>query len=123
MKGGASSVLAFCAVHSIGDQVDICMPGRCHASSKAWHLNRTCSGPSSSMPRTPVNRDLLGACSPNRPPLHHASTPCRRWPNIEAWFEALEKRPTYLGTRSDFYTHVHDLPPQLGGLSPPLQSA
>lgn len=27
----------------------------------------------------------------------------------------MEERPTYLGTKSDYYTHVHDLPPQLGG--------
>ena len=27
----------------------------------------------------------------------------------------MEKRPAYLGTRSDYFTHVHDLPPQLGG--------
>lgn len=27
----------------------------------------------------------------------------------------MEQKPSYLGTRSDFYTHVHDLPPQLGG--------
>ena len=27
----------------------------------------------------------------------------------------MEARPAYIGTRSDFYTHVHDLPPQLGG--------
>lgn len=38
-----------------------------------------------------------------------------QWPNLEAWFAALELRPSYLGTKSDFYTHVHDLPPQLGG--------
>ena len=38
-----------------------------------------------------------------------------RWANIERWFEAMEQRPAYLGTRSDYFTHVHDLPPQLGG--------
>ena len=27
----------------------------------------------------------------------------------------MEARPAYIGTRSDFFTHVHDLPPQLGG--------
>ena len=27
----------------------------------------------------------------------------------------MEQRPAYLGTRSDYFTHVHDLPPQLGG--------
>ncbi|NER00688.1 MAG: glutathione S-transferase, partial [Cyanothece sp. SIO2G6] len=26
-----------------------------------------------------------------------------------------ESRPTYRGTQSDFHTHVHDLPPQMGG--------
>ncbi|GLC43420.1 hypothetical protein PLESTB_001555600 [Pleodorina starrii] len=38
-----------------------------------------------------------------------------RWPAVDRWFVAMESRPTYLGTRSDFYTHAHDLPPQLGG--------
>lgn len=32
-----------------------------------------------------------------------------------AWFEAMETRSTYRGTQSDFHTHVHDLPPQMGG--------
>merc|ERR1711975_35124 len=27
----------------------------------------------------------------------------------------METRPTYRGTQSDFHTHVHDLPPQMGG--------
>ncbi|WIA38465.1 hypothetical protein OEZ86_001788 [Tetradesmus obliquus] len=34
---------------------------------------------------------------------------------LEAWFDAMEARDTYLGTKSDHYTHCHDLPPQLGG--------
>lgn len=38
-----------------------------------------------------------------------------RWPNVERWFEAMEARPAYAGFKSDHYTHVHDLPPQLGG--------
>ncbi len=38
-----------------------------------------------------------------------------RWPAIDKWFEAMELLPEYLGTKSDFYTHCHDLPPQLGG--------
>lgn len=37
------------------------------------------------------------------------------WPAVERWFDAMESRPTYLATRSDHYTHCHDLPPQLGG--------
>ncbi|MEB3354316.1 MAG: glutathione S-transferase family protein [Cyanobacteriota bacterium] len=36
-------------------------------------------------------------------------------PAIDRWFRALEQRSTYLGTQSDFHTHVHDLPPQMGG--------
>ncbi|MBE9158435.1 glutathione S-transferase family protein [Nodosilinea sp. LEGE 06152] len=36
-------------------------------------------------------------------------------PRLGAWFDGLESRPTYRGTQSDFHTHVHDLPPQMGG--------
>lgn len=36
-------------------------------------------------------------------------------PGFAAWFDAMETRPTYRGTQSDFHTHVHDLPPQMGG--------
>lgn len=36
-------------------------------------------------------------------------------PHLQAWFAGLESRPTYRGTQSDFHTHVHDLPPQMGG--------
>jgi len=36
-------------------------------------------------------------------------------PRLSAWFDAMESRPTYRGTQSDFHTHVHDLPPQMGG--------
>jgi glutathione S-transferase len=36
-------------------------------------------------------------------------------PHFAAWFEAMESRPAYRGTQSDFHTHVHDLPPQMGG--------
>lgn len=36
-------------------------------------------------------------------------------PRLADWFVALESRPTYRGTQSDFHTHVHDLPPQMGG--------
>jgi len=39
----------------------------------------------------------------------------QRHPAIHRWFSALEERPTYLGTQSDFHTHAHDLPPQMGG--------
>ena len=27
----------------------------------------------------------------------------------------MEQRSAFLGIKSDYYTHVHDLPPQLGG--------
>ena len=36
-------------------------------------------------------------------------------PRLSAWFDAMEARPTYRGTQSDFHTHAHDLPPQMGG--------
>ncbi len=36
-------------------------------------------------------------------------------PLLGAWFDGLEARPTYRGTQSDFHTHAHDLPPQMGG--------
>ncbi|MFZ0408548.1 MAG: glutathione S-transferase family protein [Cyanobium sp.] len=39
----------------------------------------------------------------------------RHHPAIDGWFTALEQRSTYLGTQSDFHTHAHDLPPQMGG--------
>ena len=39
-----------------------------------------------------------------------------RYPSLCRWFDALEKRhDIYTGMQSDFATHVHDLPPQMGG--------
>lgn len=37
------------------------------------------------------------------------------FPRLSKWFDALETRETYQGTQSDFHTHCHDLPPQMGG--------
>ena len=36
-------------------------------------------------------------------------------PHLSRWFDGMESRATYRGTQSDFHTHVHDLPPQMGG--------
>eukprot|EP00039_Didymoeca_costata_P030176 m.28214 g.28214 ORF g.28214 m.28214 type:complete len:409 (-) comp7982_c0_seq3:1223-2449(-) len=36
-------------------------------------------------------------------------------PSIDRWLAALEDLETYRGTQSDFHTHAHDLPPQMGG--------
>ena len=36
-------------------------------------------------------------------------------PFMSKWFDAMVSRDTYRGTQSDFHTHVHDLPPQMGG--------
>ncbi len=36
-------------------------------------------------------------------------------PHMSDWFDAMESRITYRGTQSDFHTHAHDLPPQMGG--------
>jgi len=38
-----------------------------------------------------------------------------RWPHINAWFGAMECLESYRASQSDFHTHVHDLPPQIGG--------
>lgn len=37
------------------------------------------------------------------------------YPEINEWFDAMEKLPSYQLTKSDYYTHCWDLPPQLGG--------
>jgi glutathione S-transferase len=36
-------------------------------------------------------------------------------PRLADWFNGMESRLTYRGTQSDFHTHAHDLPPQMGG--------
>jgi len=38
----------------------------------------------------------------------------KRWPLLELWFRAFEERPAYLATKSDYYTHCQDIPPQYG---------
>jgi len=37
-----------------------------------------------------------------------------RWPAIERWLDAFEALPSYMATKSDYYTHVQDIPPQYG---------
>ncbi|MGC6483869.1 MAG: glutathione S-transferase family protein [Synechococcus sp.] len=39
-------------------------------------------------------------------------------PGIDRWLSAFEGLATYRGTQSDFHTHAHDLPPQMGGCWP-----
>lgn len=41
-----------------------------------------------------------------------------KYPNLARWFDGIESRETYRGTQSNFHTHVHDLPPQMGGCYP-----
>lgn len=36
------------------------------------------------------------------------------YPNVDAWFHALEQRDSYLATQGDYYSHIKDLPPQCG---------
>lgn len=38
----------------------------------------------------------------------------KRYPNLLRWYEAMDARPTYAGLKSDYYTHCHDLSPQIG---------
>jgi len=37
-----------------------------------------------------------------------------RWPALERWMDAFETLPSYMATKSDYYTHVKDIPPQYG---------
>lgn len=37
------------------------------------------------------------------------------FPSINKWFDAMEQLESYQLTKSDYYTHCWDLPPQLGG--------
>lgn len=37
-----------------------------------------------------------------------------RFPLLENWLDAFEQRPSYQATKSDYYTHVKDIPPQYG---------
>ena len=37
-----------------------------------------------------------------------------RWPAIERWLQAFEAMPSYQATKSDYYTHAMDIPPQYG---------
>lgn len=36
------------------------------------------------------------------------------YPHLLRWFEAMDTRPAYQGIKSDYYSHCHDLPPQIG---------
>ncbi len=37
-----------------------------------------------------------------------------KYPYIDRWFDAFESRESYIATKSDYYTHVCDIPPQYG---------
>ena len=37
-----------------------------------------------------------------------------KYPNLNRWMDAMETLPSYQLTKSDYYTHCWDLPPQLG---------
>eukprot|EP00928_Gymnodinium_smaydae_P055146 TRINITY_DN38744_c0_g1_i1.p1 TRINITY_DN38744_c0_g1~~TRINITY_DN38744_c0_g1_i1.p1 ORF type:complete len:590 (-),score=70.48 TRINITY_DN38744_c0_g1_i1:237-1949(-) len=38
----------------------------------------------------------------------------QRWKAVAEWFRALEARPAYVGTQSDFFNLAHFMPPQVG---------
>ena len=46
-----------------------------------------------------------------------------RWVALDAWFRAMSTRDTFRHIKSDYYTHAHDLPPQLGGCASNAASA
>mmetsp|Transcript_32567 Transcript_32567/g.46971 ORF Transcript_32567/g.46971 Transcript_32567/m.46971 type:complete len:487 (+) Transcript_32567:45-1505(+) len=41
-----------------------------------------------------------------------------RWVGIERWLQAFEALPSYQATKSDYFTHVMDIPPQYGPAYP-----
>jgi glutathione S-transferase len=43
------------------------------------------------------------------------NAPTTDFPVLNAWFDAMEQLPAYQLTKSDYYTHCWDLPPQIGG--------
>ena len=43
------------------------------------------------------------------------NTTSKRWKNVDNWFKNMSNRQTFRKIRSDYFTNVHDLPPQLGG--------
>ena len=38
----------------------------------------------------------------------------KQFPSLNGWLDAFEKRECYLAFKSDYYTHVRDIPPQYG---------
>jgi len=44
------------------------------------------------------------------------------WPHLERWMEAFEAREAYQATKSDYYTHVMNIPPQYGYAYPDVSS-
>ena len=38
-----------------------------------------------------------------------------RYPHLLQWYVSMDSREAYQGIKSDYYTHIHDLPPQIGG--------
>jgi len=45
------------------------------------------------------------------------------YPNVDRWFEAFEQRDSYNASRSDWYTHIKDIPPQYGPGVPVREAA
>lgn len=37
-----------------------------------------------------------------------------KWSAVNNWYDAMDSRPAYQAMKSDDFTHVHDLPPQIG---------
>ncbi|CAK0896974.1 unnamed protein product, partial [Prorocentrum cordatum] len=46
-----------------------------------------------------------------------------RYPAINRWLDALDTRPSIQASKSDYYTHCWDLPPQIGGCNPDPRGA
>eukprot|EP00472_Partenskyella_glossopodia_P010311 CAMPEP_0197516624 /NCGR_PEP_ID=MMETSP1318-20131121/1501_1 /TAXON_ID=552666 /ORGANISM="Partenskyella glossopodia, Strain RCC365" /LENGTH=548 /DNA_ID=CAMNT_0043065497 /DNA_START=281 /DNA_END=1927 /DNA_ORIENTATION=+ len=46
----------------------------------------------------------------------------REWENLERWLCAFDERESYQATKSDFYTHVMNIPPQYGEAFPDTEN-
>eukprot|EP00581_Thalassiosira_minuscula_P011995 CAMPEP_0183730434 /NCGR_PEP_ID=MMETSP0737-20130205/32801_1 /TAXON_ID=385413 /ORGANISM="Thalassiosira miniscula, Strain CCMP1093" /LENGTH=522 /DNA_ID=CAMNT_0025962931 /DNA_START=113 /DNA_END=1681 /DNA_ORIENTATION=+ len=57
---------------------------------------------------------MLASCSFWKGLDLRSETYKRQFPALNAWLDAFEKRECYLAFKSDYYTHVKDIPPQYG---------
>eukprot|EP00468_Gymnochlora_sp_CCMP2014_P000736 CAMPEP_0167740638 /NCGR_PEP_ID=MMETSP0110_2-20121227/394_1 /TAXON_ID=629695 /ORGANISM="Gymnochlora sp., Strain CCMP2014" /LENGTH=400 /DNA_ID=CAMNT_0007624565 /DNA_START=1087 /DNA_END=2289 /DNA_ORIENTATION=+ len=45
-----------------------------------------------------------------------------KWKGLDRWLDAFEERESYRATKSDFYTHIMNIPPQYGSVYPDIEN-